>query len=208
MALRRVAAVRFAVVQQRPSRSGAKLSSVTGKGEERREVLELAGEREDVRAGRRFLNRTLVGVGWEDRLDDASLLLSELLANVALHARTSCAVVVNSSSDHLRIDVEDRSPVLPRVQHFSIDTTTGRGLRLVEKLADSWGVEPIEGGKAVWFSLVHESPDPIRFEGLGDVAVVGFAEPAEPDLDALLERLGERDGDDPASLVRRLEPVS
>lgn len=183
------------------------MSSVTGRGEERREVLELAGEREDVREGRRFLNQTLLRVGWEDRLDDASLLLSELLANVALHARTSCAVVVNSTSDHLRIDVEDRSPVLPRVQHFSIDTTTGRGLRLVEKLADSWGVDPIEGGKAVWFSLVHEPADPVLFEGLRDTAVVEFDEAGEPDLDALFERLGEWDGDDPASLVRRLEPV-
>ena len=183
------------------------MSSVTGKGDERREVLELAGEREDVRQGRRFLTETLARLGWEDRLDDASLLLSELLANVALHARTSCSVVVSSTPDELRIDVEDRSPVLPRVQHFSIDTTTGRGLRLVEKLANSWGVDPIEGGKRIWFSLRHESAEPALFEELGEAPTLGFVEPAEPDLDSLLERLGEWDREDPASLSWKLEPV-
>ena len=199
--------VRFAIVQQRVSRSGATLSSVTGEGEERREVLELGGEREDVREGRRFLTDTLRKLGWEDRLDDASLLLSELLANVALHARTNCAVVVNSTADNLRVDVEDRSPVLPRVQHFSIDTTTGRGLRLVEKLADSWGVDPTTGGKTVWFSMRHETIEPHLFDGPGDAASVGPVEAGEPDLDNLLERLGGWDEEDPASLMTRLEPV-
>jgi anti-sigma regulatory factor (Ser/Thr protein kinase) len=183
------------------------LSSVTGKGDERREVLQLAGEREDVREGRRFLAEALARLGWEDRLDDASLLLSELLANVALHARTSCSVVVKSTEVELRIDVEDRSRVLPRVQHFSIDTTTGRGLRLVEKLADSWGVEPIEEGKRIWFSLLHRSAERVLFEEVGEAEKLGFVEPAEPDLDNLLERLGEWDRDDPASLLRKLEPV-
>ena len=183
------------------------MSSVTGKGEERREVLELGGEREDVREGRRFLTDILGKLGWEDRVDDASLLLSELLANVALHARTSCAVVVNSTSDHLRVDVEDRSPVLPRVQHFSIDTTTGRGLRLVEKLADTWGVDPINGGKTVWFCMRHETAEPRLLGDAGDAANVGPLEAGEPDLDTLLERLGGWDDEDPASLMVNLEPV-
>ena len=123
---------------------------------ERREFIELRGDREDGRTGRRFLSQALTRFGWEDRADDATLLLSELLANVALHARTPCSVTVVATSDRMRVEVEDGSPILPRLQHFAIDTTTGRGLRLVDQLAESWGVDRVPAGKRIWFCLEHE----------------------------------------------------
>ena len=121
--------------------------------DEHREVADLRGGREDVREGRRFLTDVLVRLGWEDRIDDATLLLSELLANVALHARTDCSVTVIATPNQLRVEVEDGSPTIPRVQHFAIDTTTGRGLRVVDQVSESWGVQPTPRGKSVWFSL-------------------------------------------------------
>ena len=185
-----------------------KVNSRVDAGEERREILQLNGEREDVRVGRRFLAQTLTQLGWEDRLDDASLLLSELLANVTLHARTGCSVVVNTTADRLCIEVEDGSPVMPRVHHYSIDTTTGRGLRLIDRLAESWGTEPTASGKRVWFCLDHGSPGSgVGMRGETAVTRQGKGS-AAPDLDDLLHRLGAAEEDDSPFLCSSLEPAT
>jgi hypothetical protein len=51
--------------------------------------------------------------------------------------------------------VYDGSPALPQRKRYSRTATTGRGLGLVEQLADSWGAEAMDSGKAVWFELVR-----------------------------------------------------
>jgi anti-sigma regulatory factor (Ser/Thr protein kinase) len=183
-----------------------KVNTSVGSGDERREVLQLKGEREDVRVGRRFLTQALIRLGWDDRVDDACLLLSELVANVALHARTGCSVVVSDTAGLLHVEVEDGSPVLPRVQHYSIDTTTGRGLRLVEKLAQSWGVERTPAGKKVWFVLDHAAAVTIPGSDTKSIAAVEIRDHSEPDLDDLLHRLGASD-EDGLSLLSLLEPA-
>jgi anti-sigma regulatory factor (Ser/Thr protein kinase) len=182
-----------------------KVNSGVGAGDERREVLQLKGDREDVRTGRRFLAQTLIRFGWDDRVDDASLMLSELLANVALHARTACSVLVSANEGLLRVEVEDGSPILPRIQHFSIDTTTGRGLRLVERLAKSWGVERTAAGKAIWFCLEHAGVE----ERLGAASeTFAAAETLDiTDLDVLLQRLGGSEEDGSPSLFSSLVTV-
>ena len=181
------------------------MNSGTGKWDERRQVLELRGGREDVRAGRRFLTEVLIRLGWEDRADDASLLLSELLANVALHARTSCSVKVSATADRLRVEVEDRSPVLPRVQHFAIDTTTGRGLQLVDRVAESWGAEPTSGGKQVWFCLDRQGArsrlSSRASASSGDVTHASGG----ADIDALLDAWESWDEPDRASVTSKSE---
>lgn len=133
-------------------------------------------------------------LGWEERADDASLLLSELLANVALHARTSCSVKVSATPDRLRVEVEDRSPVLPRVQHFAIDTTTGRGLQLVDRVAESWGAEPTTRGKQVWFCLDRDSSGAVT-----DAS-------GQAHIDALLDGWESWDEPDSASVSSKSEP--
>jgi hypothetical protein len=63
-------------------------------------------------------------------LDDAVLLTSELVANGVLHARTD-----------LRVTIQGR------------DDGSGRGLRVIEAVADRWGVDRTENGKSVWFEV-------------------------------------------------------
>lgn len=91
--------------------------------------------------------------------ETAALLLSELMTNAYRHAKVSpgreiwarCAL----EADRLRISVSDANDTLPAPRHASLDDESGRGLGLVEALADEWGAEPRAGGigKTIWFTL-------------------------------------------------------
>lgn len=92
--------------------------------------------------------------------DSAALVVSELTSNALLHARSEFVVrlVVRPPQEGrpvLRIEVGDGSSDLPTVHNFTIASTSGRGLHLVESLSAAWGVEVVEGrvGKTVWAEL-------------------------------------------------------
>jgi hypothetical protein len=53
----------------------------------------------------------------------------------------------------LRIGVVDGSSIRPVVQELSHERPRGRGMRMVEAIADRWGADDHEGGKRVWFDL-------------------------------------------------------
>ncbi len=93
-------------------------------------------------------------LGAPDRCDTLVLLTSELVTNAVMHAggRVEVAVEVVGTR-RLRVEVRDGSRELPRVQDADSDAMGGRGLLLVDKLADAWGVEIAREGKSVWFEL-------------------------------------------------------
>jgi anti-sigma regulatory factor (Ser/Thr protein kinase) len=86
-------------------------------------------------------------------LEAATLLTSELVTNAILHANTAFEVAVILSPGTLRVEVSDRSTDIPVLRQYDLEAATGRGLRLVESIARSWGVEQRDEGKAVWFEL-------------------------------------------------------
>ena len=103
---------------------------------------------------RRFVGATLRTWSCDRLLDVATLLVSELVANSVLHAGTAIRVVVRRTDTRLRVEVHDDSARLPIRKHYSALSATGRGLMLVERMADDWGVLSGDGGgKAVWFEL-------------------------------------------------------
>ena len=109
-----------------------------------------------VRSARRFVQDQLVSAGLEHLADDAGLLTSELASNVVLHARTRFDVVVHQDAGGARVEVSDRSSVLPVFTAPSATAMSGRGLILVQTLAADWGSEALpDGGKLVWFEIVE-----------------------------------------------------
>jgi anti-sigma regulatory factor (Ser/Thr protein kinase) len=114
--------------------------------------LRLPPENPSAAAARRFVVAELAAEPQELR-DTAALLASELVTNAILHANTELEVSVTRSSGGLRIEVTDESENSPVVRRYSLDASTGRGLRLVEQVASSWGFERRGSGKAVWFEL-------------------------------------------------------
>lgn len=87
-------------------------------------------------------------------IDDAVLMLGELLANAVTHGRCPEAVVhLRLGDDALLISVQDTCAHPPVLGPASWDDEGGRGLLLVEALAQEWGWVPLPMGKQVWFRL-------------------------------------------------------
>jgi hypothetical protein len=102
---------------------------------------------------RRFVDTTLRGWSCDALLEVATLLVSELVANAVLHAGTHIWVVLRMRGRRLRVEVHDGNSRLPAQKHYSSMSATGRGLLMVERMADDWGVVPAGVGKSVWFEL-------------------------------------------------------
>lgn len=109
---------------------------------------------------RRFLRARLDAVGRDDLADSATLLVSEIVTNVVLHAATWLEVHVRATAGGVRVDVLDRSGVVPIHREYAGFTSTGHGLGLVEHLADDFGVDLLDTGKSVWFSLDRGAAGP------------------------------------------------
>ena len=91
--------------------------------------------------------------GCEHLLDDAALLVSELVTNAVLHARAPVDIRVRKGRYELRIEVYDEGAGVPLPIFTDIDASAGRGLGLVQAIAACWGVDDTPSGKTVWFEL-------------------------------------------------------
>jgi anti-sigma regulatory factor (Ser/Thr protein kinase) len=106
------------------------------------------------RAARSFAAEQLRSWGCDQAVDDATLLVSELVTNAVLHARAPVDVVVRKSRTAIRIEVFDEGTGVPQPAFSDIDALHGRGLGLVQAIAQRWGVnEDCDGGKTVWFEI-------------------------------------------------------
>ena len=86
----------------------------------------------------------------------ASLIVSELVSNVADHAHTMATLRLSLRRRYLTIAVRDGSPAEPvKAAGISLDARAGRGLILVAEYAHSWGWLATDGGKVVWASLAR-----------------------------------------------------
>jgi anti-sigma regulatory factor (Ser/Thr protein kinase) len=109
-----------------------------------------------VAAARKFVLDT----GWSNDADlnlRLATVVSELVTNAILHARTAFVVTVSPEQEKIRVAVYDESNTFPTQRTYDALHPTGRGLRIVEALADRWGVAPEQAGKTVWFELERES---------------------------------------------------
>ncbi|MEI5097872.1 ATP-binding protein [Streptomyces sp. PmtG] len=87
--------------------------------------------------------------------DVAELLTSELVTNALVHTDHDAILTATVGPRRLRVEVRDFVGRRPRMRGEAApgDATHGRGLVLVQSLADAWGVRAHGVGKAVWFEL-------------------------------------------------------
>lgn len=86
--------------------------------------------------------------------DTVELLVSELVGNAVRHtgARTF-GLRMQRRRGWIRVEVRDPSRALPCLMPVRELDTSGRGLFLVDKLSDRWGVDLQPRGKTTWFEL-------------------------------------------------------
>jgi len=128
-----------------------------------------------VASARGFVRDTLQGWGFSEVVDDAVVLVSELVTNAVVHAGTSAEVVCLRDDDGIRVEVADRYPkrMVPLydgaylespVDHLfdsgrtdphraDLEREGGRGLLLCAALASCWGVDYAPAHKRIWFRL-------------------------------------------------------
>src|SRR5581483_12326037 len=79
-------------------------------------------------------------------LERARLVVSELVGNAIRHGRPPLAVSCEEADGGLRVTVSDGSANKPELRDAAATDEAGRGLFLVESLAESWGTDPGAGG--------------------------------------------------------------
>ncbi|MEV6022458.1 ATP-binding protein [Streptomyces sp. NPDC052036] len=125
--------------------------------------LEIRPDPAEVGRARRWARSRLAGsgIGAEEPLAETLILLvSELVTNAVVH--TGCPAVLRllltgvrddpsgAPSGTVRLEVADISARPPVPRHALGDETGGRGLELVDGLADRWGWDPEGAGKRIW----------------------------------------------------------
>ena len=101
----------------------------------------------------------------DEILDTATLLVSELVTNAVRHAGSSVRITVTVEGARVRTSVWDQN-LAPLPAPASLGSTDviedlaegGRGLYLVQEMADNWGADTTADGKCVWFEL-QTSPE-------------------------------------------------
>jgi serine phosphatase RsbU (regulator of sigma subunit)/PAS domain-containing protein/anti-sigma regulatory factor (Ser/Thr protein kinase) len=112
------------------------------------------GDAASAPAARRFAADILTAWNEAALIDNARLLLGEVITNAVQHTVGDVEVRLVLGTRRLRVEVRDRSDRQPDRRSVNDESESGRGLHIVQVLASDWGYEPIPaGGKVVWFEL-------------------------------------------------------
>lgn len=126
-----------------------------------RDRIVLPPEPASAARGRRLVRHFLAENDLDALVDTATLLVSEVVTNAVVHAATAVELSFQLTPRGAWVGVHDRSSVLPGVRYYDDSSMTGRGLGLVELLADAWGVDARTDGKLVWFTVAGPGAAPV-----------------------------------------------
>lgn len=105
-----------------------------------------------------FMRERLEEWNATDLAETAEILISELVSNVVRHANSTIDLDASYDDGTLRIEVRDGSSIVPAIKDLA-NAEGGFGLRIVEAVADEWGVTQLANGKAVWFTVSRHDDD-------------------------------------------------
>ncbi|MCB5911715.1 ATP-binding protein [Streptomyces pinistramenti] len=120
--------------------------------------LDVRPDPAEVGRARRWARSRLAGSGIgvdEPLAETLILLISELVTNAVVHTGTAAELRMRFSGSGavvgtVRVEVVDSSARPPCPRHADGEDTNGRGLELVDGLADRWGWQPEGAGKRIW----------------------------------------------------------
>lgn len=100
-----------------------------------------------------------------DLIEDAQVLVSEVVTNAVRHGRPEITLLVRVDNPSIGIAVADSGDNVPAKPQGPPPSSqpSGRGLMILDALATAWGVEPntdLLPGKVVWFEIHPQSTGP------------------------------------------------
>ncbi|MEE1752864.1 ATP-binding protein [Streptomyces sp. SP18CS02] len=106
-----------------------------------------------VRAGRHWAREHLDSLEWTkdtpELVDDVLLTVSELITNAHVHARSDAQLVLTWDSRCLHVSVHDSGRGLPAPRTPDTNSPGGRGLVLIDAVADHWHTHAQPDGKTI-----------------------------------------------------------
>jgi anti-sigma regulatory factor (Ser/Thr protein kinase) len=114
--------------------------------------ITLPDQENSARRARTFLSEAHCTLHHARVLDEAELLVSELVTNAVRHGGPPVRVRVScDGTDGMSVSVTDGNPHPPVRRDVPFDAEGGRGVALVDIISDRWGVDHAASGKTVWF---------------------------------------------------------
>lgn len=134
----------------------AKLCQDLAQRHEAAATLELGADHRGVAVARGFIAEQCRRWGCVELVEDAKLVVTELVTNALVHAKTQCEIRANYEGRLLRVEVVDHGRGTPDPQRPTQLDDHGRGLLLVTALCAAWGIDAREDGrKIVWAELTY-----------------------------------------------------
>lgn len=112
---------------------------------------QLALDPREVARARRLVHGRLLDWGLPEAVETAELLVSELVTNAVHHGKCRHIGLRLVRTDALLCEVTDDEPAPAALMDAGAQDETGRGLRVVSRLARQWGSSSGTQGKTVWF---------------------------------------------------------
>jgi GAF domain-containing protein/anti-sigma regulatory factor (Ser/Thr protein kinase) len=165
------------------------------------ERLQLGDEPDAVPRARRFAVAALSGLCPDELVDDAALVISELVTNAFLHGEPPVVVRISARAHLIRIEVADDSRSAPVRGRPDSNAMTGRGMGLIESLSSRWGVAPEANGKKIWCELEDMSDPLSRGFAATDLPTASADEVAAMQADWERQDLDEADRHEPTFVV-------
>src|SRR5215471_8624981 len=104
----------------------------------------------EVRIARIFTEANLLRWGMPGLVDEAVLVVSELVTNAVKYSTGTVKLWLWTDGQRLLIEVRDSGQDIPFLVDSALDEEGGRGLAVVAALSKDWGCYPQRGGKVVW----------------------------------------------------------
>jgi len=140
-------------------------------------VVQLPPSPASARVARGVVAEALIALGRPELVDDAAMVVTELVTNAVIHTRTEFELSVQRAGEGVRVAVSDGSHILPHWTPASTTGTSGRGLLLVQRLSSKWGVESHGPGKTVW-ALIERPAEVVQDSSVEDLLALWADEPA------------------------------
>ncbi|MEU6119649.1 ATP-binding protein [Streptomyces sp. NPDC047117] len=93
-----------------------------------------------------FLGHPAMPDGVSGRVDEAVLIVSELVTNAVRHGNSRCRLRLSAASSGVTIEVHDDDPHTPAVKPLTEDAVGGRGMAIVGLLARQFDITADRGG--------------------------------------------------------------